>query len=560
MPQEKFDPVSQLTPPAEGGLSRRTVIQTAGALGLGAGVLAFLSACGVSSSTGSTAVAGAKGGTLTLGVDATAGVFDPAFYSSLGDWMVVDSVCRGLTKITFDSNEPKPDLATGWTISDDGLTYVFSLRKNVKMHDGTIFSSADVLRSYQRQFDPKDVTLPKGASRQIASVGLNVASMTATDANTFTMVLKNKDMRLPARLSDVGGRIISAAAIEKYGADIGKHLVGSGPFSFVSATAGQQAVLAAFPGYWAGRPKIDRLVMQQVQDQSTIISSLISGDISATQFTPFSSVAQLKANKAVTVYKTPDGADAILMMDTRKESLKELEVRQAINLAIDRKAILNKAFYGAGAVPKGYCIPPSQAGYDDSLAAISVQNVAKAKALLAKVGAVGRTVKLISASDSWHVTAAQIIAQNLTDIGLVVVSESVSPASYAGRLFNPADASHELMIWERNSYVPDPDNMIGSLASPTSVYGNFLSGWGTTYPADQAAFFATALATARNTKDGPDRTAQYTKIQQKFADEVMVVAMLGNFTNPVVSSSKVKGINVAALSAHRCFMEMATVN
>ncbi|MCU1527012.1 MAG: twin-arginine translocation pathway signal [Frondihabitans sp.] len=544
------------------GISRRGLLKGAGTAGIGLGIASLLTACGVSSSssTSTATTGGKKGGTLTLGIDGTGGVFDPAFYDTIGDWMVVDSVCRGLTFIDFVSNKAQPDLATKWTVSDDGLTYVFTLRENVKMHDGTTFSSADVLRSYQRQFNPNDPSLPTGASRQIAAVGLNVASMAATDAHTFTMVLKAKDALLPARLSDVGGRIISAAAIKKYGKDIGKHLVGSGPFEYVSSTSGQQVVLKAFEGYWKGRAKVDRLVMQQIQDQSTIISSLESGDISATQFTPYSAVKQLEASSSVTVYKTPNGADAMLFMDTRQAALKELEVRQAINLAIDRDAILAKAFYGKGALPKGYTIPPSQASYDPSLASLSTKNVAKAKALLESAGATGRTIKLISASDSWHVTAAQIIQQNLEAIGLKVTTSSLTPAAYAGALFDPTSSSHDLMIWERNSYVPDPDNMIGALGSPSGVYGTFLTGWSTTSPAALATSIQASLTDAANTPNGSSRTAKYTAVQKTVADKIAPFSMLAAFTNPVTSTTNVKGMNVAALSAHRCFMENATVN
>ncbi|MFI7437425.1 ABC transporter substrate-binding protein [Micromonospora haikouensis] len=535
-------------------ISRRNLLRGAGLLGMGVGfgMTGLLSACGLAADDEDAAER--RGGTLTLAVDATGGVNDPAFYTALGDWMAVDCICRGLTFISFETNDVQPDLAESWEISTDQLTYTFKLRQGVTFHDGTTFSSADVLASLGRQFNPDDKTLPTGASPPLKSLGANVASLEAVDANTVKLVLKKPDRMVLARLSDIGGRIISKAALDKHGADIGKNLVGTGPFKFVSATAGQAVTLEAFDAFRLGRPPIDRLVLQQVQDPSTIVSSLLSGDIGGTQFTPYSALDRLKGDKAVTVHDTPYSFDAILMIDARR--IPELEVRQAINLAIDRKAILAQAFFGTGALPVGYAIPPSQNGHDPSLADLSTTDVDKAKQLIQAAGATGREVRLMAASDSWHPKAAQIIAQNLTDIGLKVVADSVDPATYFGRVLNPDDKFHDLMIWERNSYVPDPDNMIGALAMPAGVYGDFASGLKTLKGADA---FAAELTEAKNLPDGPERTAKYSDIQRRFAEQYMVLSMLAYSCNPVVSGSSVQGMNVAGLGSHRCFMEKASV-
>ena len=534
-------------------VSRRTMLRGAGLLGVGVGfgLPALLSACGAAADD---AEGSGKGGTLTLAIDATSAVNDPAFYTSLGDWMAVDCICRGLTFISFETNEPTPDLAKSWKISDDQLTYTFTLREGVKFHDGTTLTSADVLASLGRQFDPEDKTLPKGGTRPLASLGTNVASLTTEDDLTVKMVLKQPDRTVLGRLSDIGGRIISKAALEKYGADIGKHLVGTGPFAFSSATSGQAITLEAFDGFRLGRPPIDRLVLRQVQDPSAIVSSLLSGDVSATQFTPYSAADQLRGDDSVTVYDTPHSADAIMMIDARR--IPEIKVRKAINLAVDRKAILSQAFFGMGSEPKGYTIPPAQNGYDTALADLSTQNVAQAKRLVTEAGAGGRTIRIMAASDSWHPKAAQIIAQNLTDVGFKVETTSVDPATYFGRLLDPDDEYHDLMIWERNTYVPDANDMVGAMASPTGIYGSKITGMDTLDGVDS---LADDLFAAKNLPDGKQRTAAYTKIQRRWAEEYMVLSMLACFTNLVVSGSQVKDMNTSALANHRCYMEKASV-
>jgi peptide/nickel transport system substrate-binding protein len=537
-------------------ISRRSMLRGASLLGVGIGfgLTGLLSACGVAADDSKTPGTTAKGGTLTLGIDGTNGVVDPAVYDSLGDWMAVDCICRGLSFISFETNEVTPDLAESWDISTDQLTYTFHLRQGVTFHDGTTFTSADVLASLNRQFNGDDPSLPKGSARPLQGMGYNITKLTAPDAATVVMVLKDPDRTTLAQLSDIGGRIISSAALKKYGADIGKNLVGTGPFKFSSATSGQSLELTAFEGFRLGKPPIDRLVLRQVTDPSTIVSSLISGDLSATQFTPYSAIAKLKTDKAVTVYPTPNGFDAIMMIDARK--IPELEVRQAINLCVDRNAIIAQAFFGLGALPDGYTTPPNQGGYDKTLADLSTQNVARAKELIAAAGATGRTVSLMAASDSWHPKAAQIIAQNLTDIGLKVVTDSVDPATYFGRLLDPTDKFHDLMIWERNAYVPDPDNMVGAMAEPSGVYGDFTTGLKTL---PKAATLSGELFAAKNLPDGAERWAAYSKIQRRWATDYMTLVMLGYSTNPVVSGAGVKGMNVDALGNHRCFMEKASV-
>ena len=534
------------------GMTRRNLLRTAGLVGAGTGIASLLAACGVASKTSSSSSGSASGGTLTLAIDGTSAINDPCYYDTIGDWQAVDCICRGLTFISFETSTVQPDLAESWDISADGTTYTFKLRQGVKFHDGTTLTSADVVASLNRQFDANDPTLPTGAVRQLDAMN---AKVSAVDDYTVRLVIPKPDGTTLGQLSDIGGRIISSAALKKYGKNIGKHLVGTGPFKFVSATSGQSVVMEAFDGYRLGRPPIDKLVLQQVEDPSTIISSLISGDISATQFTPYSAAKQLKAS-GVTVYDTPYGFDAIMMLDARKPALAELEVRQAINYAIDRETIVKEAFYGYGAVPDGYAIPPAQPCHDKSLADLSTYDPEKARKLLASAGATGRTVHVIAESGGWHPAALQIVQQNLTDVGFKVVTQTVEAAAYFGRLLDPSDEYHELMIWERNSYVPDPDNMVGAMADPAGLYGGPATGLSTLKGSDQ---FTSQIYQAKNLPNGTARTQLYSKIQRAWAEEYMVMVMLAYSTNLVAGVSGAHGINVDALANDRCYMEKASV-
>ena len=557
-PHAGSDPISD-------AITRRAMLVRAGGVGVSSFTLAgLLAACGSGNqsndtSSGSQAAGDApgRGGTLTLAVDGTNGIADPAFYTTLGDWMAVDCICRGLTFISFTDVEPTPDLAERWEISDDGRIYRFFLRDGVTFHDGTTLSSRDVVRSLERQLNPKDPTLPPGGSGPFfTAVGDNVRSIKRVDDLTVEFRLRVPDAQLLAKLSDIGGRVISSAALEKYKKDIGTNLTGTGPFRLVDARQGEAMTMEAFEDYKDGRPPIDRLVLQQAQDPSAIVGSLIGGQIGATQFTPYSALPELEQNDNVTVYETKRGFDAFVMMDVRRPVLKDIRVRKAVNLAIDRDAIIQQAFFGVADQPVGYAIPTTQPAHDPGLADLSVQDMAQAKQLIEQAGAKGKRVWVLAASDSWHPRAAQIIVENLKEAGLDARSELVDPGTYAGRVFNPEDPKHDMMVWERNSFVPDPDNMVGAMANPNQVYGAVVSGQITLPDQEQ---YVTDLIEARNLPNGDERTKAYTDVQRRWADEVMVLAMLAYSANPVVSGANVKGMNTEALSNHRCFMEGASV-
>ena len=118
------------------GTTRRAMLARAGSFGIASLTLpGFIAACGggnqsnTGSGSDSNGAPAARGGTLTLAVDGTNGIADPAFYTTLGDWMAVDCICRGLTFIDFHTSDPKPDIAERWEVSDDGRIYRFFLRE-----------------------------------------------------------------------------------------------------------------------------------------------------------------------------------------------------------------------------------------------------------------------------------------------------------------------------------------------------------------------------------------------------------------------------------------------
>lgn len=541
-------------------MTRRGFIVNAGAVGLGAmGLGAFLTACGQSTSNsgGNSNMAEIRrGGALTFAIDGTNGVTDPAVYTTLGDWLAVDSVCSGLTTFDFVDPTVQMALATAVATSNDGRTVTFTLREGVSFHDGTIFTADDCVRTFNRQIVDGEPTLPAASSRPLRSAtNRNIVSVEAPDDRTFVIHLEKPDLVLPAMTSDISAQIISAAALDRFGQNIGRNLIGTGPFKVVSMTPQQSITLEAFEGWYGGSPVIDRLVLQQVADASSLNAGIQGGQINASSFIVHSAAKGLVANHRVTVYDTPNRVNIHLVMNITKGVLQDIRVRKAVNLCIDRAHIVANAFSGYADEPTGYGLPLTDLAYDSSLADLSERDVVTAKKLITDADATGKSVGLIAQNINWYPRAAQIIEQNLREIGLVPEVELIDPGSFASRFFNLNN--HELAIWERNGFVPDPDNLVGNMLSSVSSYGARGIGVPTLDPAVVARIDG-LLATARQTDAASERRAIYSETQRIYADEVAGIAMLA-FTRNIVASRGARYIGEHPLASQRAQLEKAAL-
>ncbi|NKQ51330.1 ABC transporter substrate-binding protein [Amycolatopsis sp. K13G38] len=540
-------------------LSRRGFLVRAGALGLATMPLgAFLAACG--QSTGDSGANGEmaklrKGGTVTFAIDGTNGVLDPALYTTLGDWMAVDCVCRGLTTIDFASTTPQMAMAESSKLSDDGKTLTLTLRQGITFHDGSAFTAQDCVRTFNRQLNDQDASRPASSTRPMrGSLNRNVAGLRAVDERTFEITLNQPDVTFLSRLTDIACRIVSGAALDKYGAGVGQHLVGAGPFKLVSAVPQQAITMEAYGGYFGGSPLIDRLVLQQMTDPSALNAGLQSGQITASSFVAHSSAKSLSANPKVTVYKTPRLVAIFLLMNVTDPALSDIRVRQAVNLCVDRAQIAQNAFFGYADEPKGYLLPAEHVGYDESLADLSAYDVNRAKQLVAEAGATGRAVELIAQNNNWYPKAAQILEENLKAIGLVPTVKLFDPGTFSGKVFDLK--AHQIALWERNGYVPDPEDLANNMLSSSGSYANRGTGHATLDPA-VVKQLDSLLVKGLQTSDPNGRKAAYTEAQRFFAEKFMAISMVAHAQNIVVSSADLGGVNAAALSSQRMQLEKA---
>jgi len=332
---------------------------------------------------------------------------DPQKTSSYFAFEVLENVFD--TLVEPDENlEMQPALAESWEVSDDQLTWTFTLRSGVAFHDGSPFTSEDVVYSYNRIIDEELSNAWKFSA---------VTDVTAPDDDTVVITVAQPT---PNLLSNLGGfkgmAIVEKSNVES--GDITTAPVGTGPFSVTGYSSGDRITLAANPDYWGGAPSLAGVEYRFISEPATALAALKAGDIDWTDVVPAQQVADLQGDDALTLGLTPSSDYWYLALNEAREPWSDVRVRQAIAYAIDRDAIVQAVSYGTAA--QNQLAIPEQSVWYTAYDEYST-DLDKAAALLDDAGFTGGTLDLLATSDYPEtVTAAQIIASNLEPLGISV--------------------------------------------------------------------------------------------------------------------------------------------
>jgi peptide/nickel transport system substrate-binding protein len=242
------------------------------------------------------------------------------------------------TLLKFDAaNYPKVkgDLAESWTVSEDGLTYTFKLRKGVKFHDGSAFTSEDVKATYDRiRMPPKGVvSLRRGAYADIASIE-------TPDAHTVVFKLSGPNSAMLKLFASPWDCIYSAAKLKQDPKWPEKNVMGTGPFVFVEHAAGSHWVGKRFDGYFEkGKPYLDGYRAIFIRNTAARVNALQAGEVLA-EFRGHSPADRDKLVKAlgdkVNVYEQPWCCVLVVTINSEKKPFDDVRVRRALSLAVDR--------------------------------------------------------------------------------------------------------------------------------------------------------------------------------------------------------------------------------
>lgn len=361
-----------------------------------------------------------------------------------------------------------PSLAESWDISDDGLEYTFHLRQGVKFHNGNDFTAEDVAYTFHRMLtveggvNTEFIDQIKGADELLAGETDTLEGVEVVDDYTIKVTLKEPFAGFLASISSPGVSIYDSEATEAAGDQFGMDpavTVGTGPFEFSSWSFNNQLVLTRNEDYWKGASELPGVVIKIIPDTETQSMMFESGELdildldyaadSADRFTETYPDQIVQGPRVGIVYFT---------MNFNKEPFQNVRVRKAVQMSIDRQAILDALYGGRGQVEQGI-FPHGLIGFNPDQEEIKYDPEA-AKALLAEAGyADGFDMEIAadsSASDTMTM-ALEIVSDQLAEVGIRAEIKNYDESTWL-ETRKSGELGSFMSTWSAD--YNDPDNFI----------------------------------------------------------------------------------------------------
>jgi peptide/nickel transport system substrate-binding protein len=399
-------------------------------------------------------------GTLVVGLVAEPVNLDPAQVTDLNSTRVGRRIVETLVTFPEESTQVVPGLAESWTIARDGLTYTFKLRKGIKFHDGTPFDAEAVKFSIERQFNSEHPFNKLGKYPFAGYFFGNVKAVEVVAEDTVQFILKEPRASFLTVLSAAPASIVSPTAVRKHGADYALTPVGTGPFRYVSWDRGQRVVLEKNPSYWKFPVKLDRVIYRPIVEDQARLTELLTGSLDLIVGVPPDFVAQLEGNAKLGLLKQVGAHVWYLGINNQKKPLDDKRVRQALNYAVNKEAIVRDVLKGTGAVSAGPVLPNTW-GADPGLKAYPY-DPERAKKLLAEAGFPNgfSTTLWVPESGSGMqspVAMSTVIQSNLRAVGVNVTLQTMEWGAFLAKL---RSKEQDLFALSWMAGAEDPDLVI----------------------------------------------------------------------------------------------------
>ncbi|MDJ0321636.1 ABC transporter substrate-binding protein [Pseudarthrobacter sp. PS3-L1] len=516
--------------------SRRTVLTT-GAAFLALGLAACTSETTPAPSQGSTS--GAPGpeptAAFTFGTAVAPLGLDPALSSDIESFRITRQILEGLVGVDQTTGQPTPLLATEWSASEDGRSYTFMLRKGVTFHDGTPFDAEAVRVNFDRWFAFSSDILAKAPGSAFTDVfkahsdqpTLSVfKSCTVLTPDSVRIDLTQRFTGLLPALTLPGFGFSSPAALAAGTADVldqsrgGQPLsryasapVGTGPFTFDTwEDAG--ITVRSYPGYWGDRGQIETVRFIAYDHPQTRLQALLDGKIDGYDAVTVGNFDQLVKRGMQIVQRDPFSV-MYLGMNQEIEVLKDLKIRQAVEMAVDKEALI-RSFFIDNTASASQFVPPKISGFNNSAPSLGY-NPDKAKELLKDSAYKGEELKFyypLNVTRPYLPTPEKIYAElsrQLTAVGFTIKPVPIDwSEGYLQKVQSPGDHAFHLLGW--NGSYSDADNFLGPLFSEKTGEFGFQ---------DPQVF--SKIARARGLPEGAERDDLYHAINEQLAASVPAV-------------------------------------
>lgn len=389
-----------------------------------------------------------RGGEITVGITQDLDSLDPHLMVQAGTREVLFNVFEGLVKADSDGNLV-PAVASGYDISDDAKTYTFTLRDGITFHDGSAVTVDDIKYSIERYAEIN------------SSAFSNLESVEIVDEKTVKIHLHEGNTEF---LSMLTLEIVP----QSNEANFATQPIGTGPFKFVSYTPGQDFVVEAYEGYWNPElPYLDKVTFKIIADTDTATVQLQAGTLDIVQYLSEDQTATLPEN--IGVVEGSLNYIQGLFLNQEFEPFKDIRVRQALNYAVDKNMINDFLLSGKSHIIGTHMIPAMSKYYNEETEDLYETNIEKAKALLKEAGYENGFELTISVPNNYslHADTAEIIVENLKEIGITAKIELIEMTSWTENVYQGRDFEATVIAFTakldpsttlRNYYSESPTN------------------------------------------------------------------------------------------------------
>lgn len=460
--------------------------------------------------------------------------FNPQLYTS-GTSVDASAVpiYNRLVDFKTGTTELQPSLAESWDISPDGKVYTFHLRQGVKFQSNKYFkptrdfNADDVIFSFMRQKDKQhpyhNVSQGTYANFDSLELGTLLTAIDKVDDHTVRFTLAHAEAPFLADLAWYFASILSseyADAMLKAGTPerVDMDPIGTGPFQLTQYQKDSRILFSAFPDYWQGKAKLDRLVYTITPDASVRFAKLEKGECQVMPFPNPADLPRMREDKDITLLQKAGLNTGFLAFNTQKPPLDNVKVRQALSMAINKTAIIAAIFQGTGTVAKNI-LPPGVWSAKEDLRDYDF-DPDKARALLKEAGFPnGLTIDLwaMPVQRPYNPNARRMAEMIQSDWAKIGVKANIVTYEWGEYLKRVRSGEHQAALMGWTTATGDPDNFFGPLFSCTSANGGSNSARWCYAPFDKL------ITEARASGDHNRRIALYQQAQEIMHEQAPAV-------------------------------------
>ena len=436
---------------------------------------------------------------------------DPALISDGESTQITTNIYDGLLQYKKGSTEVEPCLATNWTVSSDGLTYTFTLRKGVKFQDGTDFNAEAVKYNFDRQLNG---TATADMSYASFIFGL-VKGVEVKDDYTVVIHMTSPNTPFLADLAmNCGAPISSPTQLKKYNGNITEHPCGTGPYTFVKWDKGQDVVLVRNDNYWGTKAKTKNVIFKVIKDASDRVVALNNGEADMIEGVDSTNVDQIKQGGSKVV--TFNGMMTNYMAyNTTSKIFASKDARRAVSESINVPELVKSLYKGYSQTATSF-LPDSLPGYSKTIQQVQY-NPDDAKTTLSKLGITSVHVITYSIARSYNLATGQTLAEAvqgyLSKVGVKCTIDVYDWTTYKAKM---KEGNYDICFIGWGGDNGDPDNFMNLFATDDPLM-NVSRYKNTTYNS--------LIEKGLEMPNGSDRNAVYTQCEQMIADDAPILSI-----------------------------------